>query len=115
MKIDQSLIDSQKIRIYRWFINIHPTGYDGTMHEDNNDNLPTYLYCLAPFWDPEWGGEFITYDDNKEATNVCSFKPDRLIIFNGSLKHRGVAPTRLSSLLRVTLAFQTELLEKIQN
>lgn len=115
VKIDQNHIDTQKIRIYRWFINIHPTGYDGTMHEDNYDNLPTFLYCLAPHWDPEWGGEFIIYDENKEATNVCSFKPDRLIIFNGSLKHRGVAPTRLSSLLRVTIAFQTELLEKTEN
>lgn len=114
-KIDQNYVHGQKFRIYRWFMNIHPTGYDGTMHEDNYDNLPTFLYCLAPFWDPEWGGEFILYDNNKEATEVCSFIPDRLIIFNGSTKHRGVAPTRLSSLLRVTIAFQTELLEKVEN
>ena len=114
-KIEQNHIDRKKIRIYKWHINIHPTGFDGMMHEDNYQECPTFLYFLAPFWDPEWGGEFIIYDQNKEAIDVCSFKPDRMIIFNGSLKHRGVACTRLSSLLRVTLAFQTELLEKVEN
>jgi hypothetical protein len=114
-KIEQNHIDRQKIYVRRWHINISPTGFDGTMHEDNYFDCPTFLYCLAPFWDPEWGGEFILYDQNKEAIDVCSFKTDRMIIFNGSVTHRGVAPTRLSSLLRVTIAFQTELLEKTEN
>jgi len=114
-KIDKNYVNEQKFRISRWHMNIHPTGYDGTIHEDNSDNLPTFLYCLTPGWNPDWGGEFITYDANKEATNVCSFKTDRLIIFNGSTLHRGVGPTRISSLLRITIAFQTELLEKIEN
>lgn len=114
-KIDKNFVHGQNFIIRRWYINIHPTGYDGTIHTDNPDNLPTFLYCLTPGWNPDWGGEFITYDANKEATDVCSFKSDRLIIFNGSMNHRGVAPTRLSSLLRITIAFQTNLLENTDN
>jgi hypothetical protein len=102
--------DNSKYYIHRWRVNIHPTGFDGTIHWDYNDhNGPTYLYCCTPDWKPEWGGEFIVYDRNKEAKTATTFKEDRLIIFDGSLPHRAVAPTRLSSLLRVTLAFQCEL------
>ena len=64
-----------------------------------------YIGC-TPDWKPEWGGEFIVYDENREAKTATSFKEDRLIIFNGSLPHRAVAPIRLSSLLRVTIAHQ---------
>lgn len=111
IKLDQNYIDRKKIKIKRWHINIHPTGYDGSIHKDNEEECPTFLYCLCPSWNPDWGGEFIIYDQNKEAIKAFSFKSDRMIIFNGSELHRGVAPTRLSSLLRVTIAFHTELLE----
>lgn len=108
-----SLIDDQ---IFRWHINIHPSLYDGVIHEDydyiEENRKPTYLYCVTPGWIPEWGGEFIVYDNNKEANNVVSFKEDRLIMFDGSLPHRAVGPTRLSSLLRVTIAFQSNKLIK---
>ena len=84
------------------------TGYDGDLHRDNViDGLPTYLYFVTPDWGPRFGGEFIIYDNNNLAEEVV-FVPDRLVIFNGSRPHRGLAPTRLSSLLRITMAFQTQ-------
>lgn len=98
-------IDKEKI--LRWHANIYPTGYDGTIHTDNNEQGNTYLYCCAPHWDINWGGEFIVYDHNMEAQRAITFKKDRMIVFNGSLPHRAVAPTRLSTLLRCTIAFQT--------
>lgn len=105
-KINDNFINKEKEKIKRWHINIHPTGYDGTIHVDNEQHLPTYLYCCTSGWRPEWGGEFILYDENHEAKEVVSFKKDRLIIFDGFYPHRAVAPTRLSSLLRTTIAFQ---------
>jgi Rps23 Pro-64 3,4-dihydroxylase Tpa1-like proline 4-hydroxylase len=99
--------------IHRWHLNVHPTGYDGTIHRDPDvDGLPTYLYFVTPDWKPDYGGEFIIYDKNHIAEEVISFVEDRLVIFNGMRPHRGVAPTRLSSLLRVTIAFQTELIRE---
>lgn len=96
--------------VYRWHLNVHPTGYDGVIHTDSQaDGLPTYLYFVTPNWSPDFGGEFIIYNENKEAKEVISFVEDRLVIFNGYKPHRGVAPTRLSSLLRITIAFQTKL------
>jgi Rps23 Pro-64 3,4-dihydroxylase Tpa1-like proline 4-hydroxylase len=102
-------------RIYRWHLNVHPTGYDGDIHTDSHVNgLPTYLYFAVPHWEPRFGGEFIVYDDNNLAEEVVSFVPDRLVIFNGHKPHRGVGPTRLSTLLRISLAFQTELINNQQ-
>jgi hypothetical protein len=100
--------DNSKFHISRWRINIHPTGFDGVIHTDGIHQVPTYLYCCTPNWQPNWGGEFIVFDKNKEARAATSFKEDRLIIFDGSMPHRAVGPTRLSSLLRVTLAYQCE-------
>lgn len=96
-------------KIFRWNINIAPSLFDGTIHEDYIEKLqqPTYLYCSTPGWVPEWGGEFIIYDRKREAKKAVSYKEDRLIIFDGSLPHRAVGPTRLSTLLRTTIAFQS--------
>lgn len=95
--------------IHRWHLNVHPTGYDGAIHTDCEvDGLPTYLYFATPDWEPRFGGEFIIYDNNYLAQEVVSFVADRLVIFNGVRPHRGLAPTRLSSLLRVSIAFQTQ-------
>lgn len=106
-----SLFDN---KLYRWHANIHPSLYDGIIHEDytGGNQSPTYLYCATPGWLPDWGGEFIIYDNNKEAKQVVSYKEDRLIIFDGSLPHRAVGPTRLSTLLRVTIAFQSNTIIK---
>lgn len=107
----KGLLPSPKVHINRWHANIYPSGYDGTIHTDANYSTPTYLYCLSP-WQSDWGGEFIIYDENKEAKEVVSFKQNRLIIFDGKYPHKATAATRLSSLLRTTIAFQTEILEK---
>ncbi len=98
--------------IHRWHLNVHPTGYDGDIHTDSAiDGLPTYLYFATPDWQPRYGGEFIIYDNNHLAQEVVSFVADRMVIFNGTKPHRGLAPTRLSSLLRVSIAFQTKIKE----
>jgi len=92
----------------RWHLNVYPSGYDGSIHTDydKDSNIPTFLYIAVPSWEKSWGGEFILYDNNLEASEVVSCVKDRLIVFNGSLPHRAVGPTRLTSLLRTTIAFQ---------
>ncbi len=109
-KCNQLLL-GPNMKIYRWHANVYPSGFDGTIHTDSTYNTPTFLYCVCP-WKPEWGGEFIVYDENKEAKEVASFKQDRLIVFDGKYPHRATAPTRISSLLRTTIALQTVILEK---
>ena len=127
-KIKPSL--PKNLMIERWHANIYPSGYDGTIHVDNDKSVPTYLFCATPGWKPTWGGEFIVYNKNYEfkdvgnnkveydygtekfeAEAIVMYKINRMIIFDGSNPHRAVAPTRLSALLRTTIAFQTEILD----
>jgi len=110
----KKLLPTANSHIYRWHANIYPSGFDGTIHVDSYYSTPTYLYCVSP-WEADWGGEFIVYDEKKEAKAVASYKQDRLIVFDGKYPHRATAPTRLSSLLRVTISFQTEILENTKN
>jgi hypothetical protein len=99
--------------ITKWHLNVHPTGYDGAIHTDSKiEGLPTYLYFASPHWQPSYGGEFIIYDSNNLAKEAISFVEDRLVIFNGASPHRGLAPTRLSTLLRVSVAFKTALINE---
>tara|TARA_R110000803_G_scaffold188423_1_gene250845 strand:+ start:62 stop:586 length:525 start_codon:yes stop_codon:yes gene_type:complete len=107
----KNLLPDSNTHINKWHANVYPSGFDGTIHFDHHYSAPTYLYCVSP-WSPEWGGEFIVYDEQLEAKAVASYKQDRLIIFDGKYPHRATAPTRLSSLLRATIAFHTERVEK---
>jgi len=88
------------------FINGHPSGMDGTIHEDNSLGSLTALLFVNPIWEEWWGGEFLLYDNN-ELINGSTFKPNRLVIFSSHLKHRGLGPIHTApGLFRVTLAFQ---------
>jgi len=94
--------------IKRWHLNVYPPGFEGTIHTDtNNEKLPTFLYCVTPNWQKNWGGEFIIYDEKYEAKEVVSFLENRLIIFDGSLPHRAVASSKNCPILRTTIAFHS--------
>jgi hypothetical protein len=100
-------------QVARWHLNLHPTGYDGHHHTDyDTEDLPTYLYMSTVNWNPQWGGEFLVYDENSEIKEAYSYRTDRLIVFNGRFLHRGVAALRVSNLLRTTVAFQCKLYDK---
>ena len=90
--------------IDRIFINGMPSGSDGFEHTDR-EGL-TALLMINPVWKKEWGGEFLYYDKNYEIFNASSFKPGRLIIFDGNNPHRGLGPNKFFDILRVTIAFQ---------
>jgi Rps23 Pro-64 3,4-dihydroxylase Tpa1-like proline 4-hydroxylase len=94
--------------IKRWHLNVYPPGFDGTIHKDSeNEKIPTFLYCGTPNWHRNWGGEFIIYDNKFEAKEVISFQEDRMIIFDGSLPHRAIAPSKNCPILRTTIAFHS--------
>ena len=92
--------------VKRWHLNVYPPGFDGTIHTDSKSvELPTFLYCVTPNWQKEWGGEFIIYDHSFQALEVVSFNEDQLIVFDGSKPPRAVASTKNCPILRTTLAF----------
>jgi len=90
--------------IDRIFVNGLPSGCDGFEHTDR-EGL-TAILMINPVWKKEWGGEFLCYNDNNEIIYASTYKPGRLIIFDGKKPHRGLGPNKFFDVLRVTIAFQ---------
>lgn len=100
------------------YINGQTANQEGTIHQDNVDeNALTILYYPILlnhdpsnyFWDIHWGGETLFYNDKKdEIIKSVLPKPNRLVIFPGSIPHRASAPTKYmgSDQLRISLAFK---------
>ena len=75
------------------------------IHSDSTeeDTISVLYYCNHQ-WNSEWGGETIFYDSNNEARIAISVKPGRIVVFNGSLRHRAGVPNRICPEVRLTLS-----------
>jgi len=75
------------------------------IHSDSptGDTISVLYYCNQ-HWNPEWGGETIFYDTHDDATLAISVKPGRVVVFDGSLKHRAGTPNRTCPEIRLTLS-----------
>lgn len=94
-----------RLRLDQININGQTFGQDGWVHHDRPDDRYIGLLLFAsPEWDRDWAGEFVVYDifDNPNYVNNV---PNRAVIFPPNFDHRGLAPTRKTTNLRVTLAF----------
>jgi len=100
----------------RMIVNGHVFGLGDGIHRDsykvaNMENPGKTAICYVnPFWRADWDGEtkFYSHRDPSKADLLyaCLPKPGRVIIFDGSIPHRGCAPNRFCNKLRITVAYQ---------
>ncbi len=70
-----------------------------------NDRQYTLIHYANWSWEANWHGETIFYDrQGKDAVAVVSLKPGRVILFNGNIPHSAIAPSRIASFPRYTIA-----------
>lgn len=96
-------------QLYRCYLNGYDHGDDGAIHVDAPEsNAVTFLfYITKQYWQPDWGGETIVYDNNREKVIAgCLPQQYRMLKFPGCWSHRGSAPTKICPDLRVTLMFK---------
>jgi hypothetical protein len=72
-------------------------GQNGTCHIDNHPNTQEYtlMVYINHKWEEKWGGDFQIlkeYDNNSEIIHSIKYVPGRIILFDGSIPHRGLAP-----------------------
>jgi hypothetical protein len=67
------------------------------------------LYYANLFWETDWGGETIYFDDNNDAQIVVSPRPGRMVVARGPILHRGNVPARDCSHARLTIACKLRL------
>ena len=101
---------SQKFNTKSIQANAQTLGQDGGCHVDNAPN--TEEYTLMVFinykWEEKWGGDFQTlkeYDNNAEVVHSIKYVPGRIVLFDGSIPHRGLAPLE-PYIVRKSLVFR---------
>lgn len=96
----------------RVWVNVQSFGDEAAIHYDfpleYRGKAQTLVWYPVLEWDPEWGGDVAVFDDNKEVTHAAVIKPDRAIIFDGTLNHAARPMSRYCEQLRVSVAFGLE-------
>jgi len=96
----------------RCYANGYPSGAEGGVHLDSNvpDHF-TAIYYPQLSWHPNYAGETAFFNaDGSDLIFSAYPKPNRLVIFPGTVPHVARAVSRACPELRVTLMFKTAVL-----
>ena len=86
-------VDSRSSLLTRICANMQHSGCEGTLHTDGSSKERTLMVFPNPEWNPEWGGKFQVFsEDKKEMLEEYDYVPGRIISFPSHLPHRGLAP-----------------------
>lgn len=92
---------------YRMYTNAVHFGDVAFVHRDASDNTNvTVIVYPNPEWRPEYGGETMFYDESGEIIECIEPREGRVVLFHGSILHKGSPPGRLFHESRYTTAFK---------
>jgi hypothetical protein len=106
-RIAEEMFAGERFKPQRAYINHSVYGDAYCMHRDLS--AVTVLYYANLFWETDWGGETIYFNDNNDAQIVVSPRPGRMVVARGAILHRGTVPTRDCSHARLTIACKLRL------
>lgn len=99
------------LKVSRQYANGQTYGLDGAAHrDDNRPGCYTLLYYPVTQWDRAWGGETFFYNATGEIVKAILPAPNRAVLFDSRILHRGAGPARGCVQLRVSVAFKLEAL-----
>ena len=98
------------LRVTQLYANGHTYGMGGSLHrDDGRPGAYTLLYYPNPEWQEEWDGQTLFYDEAGEIALSVRIRPNRAVYFDSRVWHRGTAPSRLCTGLRVSVAYKLEM------
>ena len=100
------LKDHQLVRCYA---NGYPSGAEGGLHTDSDvPNHFTTIYYPHLAWHPNFGGETLFFtNDGADILRAVFPKPNRLVVFPGTIPHVARGVSRVCPQLRITLMFKS--------
>lgn len=107
-KLIQSIVKENQFRLHRAYVNLSTSQDIYHYHVDSYDDLDkTMLYYCNTYWEESWEGETHFGDNNaKEIVASVSFKPNRLVLFNGSIPHKSSQPSFFAREYRFVLTLK---------
>ena len=105
IQLTTELMSSTAITLRRVHANLHMYGDMQFPHTDLAGGV-TALYYANPYWNEEWLGETIIYDEHREPAYAVAPKPGRLVVFHADIVHRGGVPSRECHEPRISVAFK---------
>lgn len=98
---------TEALGVHRLYTNAIQFGDVAFVHRDANDkDHVTALIYANPEWAPELGGETIFYDEHRQPVEVVQPAGGRVVLFHGSIMHKGSPPGRLFQGNRYTTALK---------
>lgn len=70
------------------------------------DNVWTFVLFTSPYWNTNWGGEFVLLNNEKRDFDYVRYFPNNGVLFPSYWEHKGNSPQKLSAGIRTTVAFQ---------
>lgn len=102
--------------IDRVYANGQTYGLCGSVHLDRypeeGDNFLTFLLYTHPRWQLVWGGNTVLYDEENKQEISIPPKPNHAILFDSTIPHVGLEPTRHCQELRTSVAYKLSLIER---
>ena len=96
-------------KLSRCYANGMPAGSEGGLHLDSN--IPSHLtaiYYPHPAWDADLAGETLFYNLTRDEVLAAVYpKPNRLLVFPGTVPHVARAISSRAVDMRITLMFKT--------
>lgn len=92
------------------YMNGYTYGTEGYFHRDwpDPDYTTVIVYLLRDEWDPDWGGETVFIDDEKNIRASIFPKANRVVVFPSNLNHCARGVSRKFNGVRKTLMFKTK-------
>lgn len=104
----QQIIRDNSYRLHRAYVNLSTAQDVYHYHVDSTcDTDKTMLYYCNTYWEENWEGETHFGDDNAtEVIASASFKPNRLVLFNGTIPHKSSQPSFFAKEYRFVLTLK---------
>lgn len=104
LKIQKFL--KRKLNLIRIQHNAQTSFQESLFHKDIEEDLVwTLVLFTSPYWNTNWGGEFVLLNQNKNNFDYVRYFPNTGVLFPSNWDHKGKSPEVSNCGLRTTIGF----------
>jgi Rps23 Pro-64 3,4-dihydroxylase Tpa1-like proline 4-hydroxylase len=98
----------------RVWANFQTFGDESAFHRDFPEQFRgrarSVVWYPVEAWERDWGGDFVTLDEQGEIDDCVMIRPNRLVVFDGTTSHAARPISRYCNALRIAVSIATEVI-----